>query len=304
MAHDGALFQSSLWEAVQKNLGIPVWRFEFGLVTKVTAKRGTFLHVRHGPLMLSYTPKTLHKVMDVLIPLAKKEHCWFIRMNPLIEDSEHYRKLFLSIGARPSPIHAMDGEVCWVLDLDKSEEELLAGMRKTTRYEIRKAMQLGVEVRESADIEQFLKLYKETAKRQGFVGHRGIAEEFEIFAKHAQLYLGFHQKKLLAGALIIYYENQAIYHHGASVRTDVPVSHLIQWTAIREAKRRGMKLYNFWGIAPEGAHDHPWQGITVFKKGFGGREVRYLHSQDIPISPLYIVPYMVESVRKMMKGYS
>lgn len=301
---DPALFQSSLWEAVQKKRGIPVWRFEFGLVVKVTAKRGTFLHVRHGPLLLSYSPQTLKKVLQVLLPLAKKEHCWFIRMNPLIADSDENRKLFLGIGARPSPIHAMDAEVCWVLDLDKSEDQIFADMRKTTRYEIKKAIKLGVEVRESHNVEQFLELYHETAKRQGFVGHKGIKEEFAVFSKNAQLLLGFHQKKLLAGALILYYGNQAIYHHGASMLSDIPASHLVQWHAIRAAKKRGMKRYNFWGIAPGEALHHPWAGITIFKKGFGGREIRYLHSHDVPVSPLYAISYGVESVRRMMKGYS
>lgn len=310
---DDALFQSRQWGEVQKRLGLPVWRFEFfdgkkkigcAQVVKVTAKRGTFLHVRHGPLLLSYSPRTLHKVMQEVLPLAKKEHCWFLRMSPLIEDSEKNRKLFASIGARPSPIHAMDGEICWVLDLDKSEDEILAGMRKTTRHEIKKAMSVGVEVKDSRDIGKFLELYKETATRQGFVEHKGIREEFDVFSKHAQLLLGYYQNKLLAGALILYWGGQAIYHHGASIRSQIPVSHLLQWIAINEAKKRGMKRYNFWGIAPEGMSHHPWQGITLFKKGFGGREIQYLHSQDIPISPLYAISYAIESVRRVVKGYS
>ncbi len=312
-----ALFQSGIWGQVQKNLGVPVWRYGFyngnkligvAQIIKVRARRGTFLHVRHGPLLLSNSPAVWRQAVNFFRNLAAKEHCWFIRMNPLIPDSEENRKLLTHLGAKPAPIHAMDGELCWVLDLTPTQDELMAGMRKTTRYEIRRAQKLGVTVREgeSRDIDKFLDLYKKTSVRHGFVPHKGLAQEFTVFSKahRALLLLGYYDNTLTAGAIILFYGDQSIYHHGASIPSDAPVSHLVQWEAMLSAKKRGMKLYNFWGIAPVDHPNHPWQGISVFKKGFGGREIRYFHSHDIPVSPLYLLPYGVESVRRIMKGYS
>lgn len=311
-----ALFQSWPWGDVQIALGVPVRRLGFyrgntligiAQTVKVTARRGTFLHVRHGPLVLDLTGEVWKFVRTTLVELARKEHCWFIRMSPLLEDTDQNQKLLSSLGARPSPIHAMDAELCWVLSLNKNEDELLADMRKTTRYEIRSAMKQNVTVREGGieDLPDFFSLYETTSKRHGFVPHRGIAEEFRIFHKlgKAQLLLGVHENKVIAGAIILYYNNQAIYHHGASVSGTVPVSYLIQWKAILEAKKRGMDVYNFWGIAPLDSKNHPWRGISLFKKGFGGREVRYIHSRDITLDPRYLFTYVVESARKMAKGY-
>lgn len=312
-----ALFQSWMWGEVQKRANMPIYRFGFYSGEKlvgvaqamlVKAKRGTFLHVRHGPVLEKGDHKTWKSVVSLLTAEAKKYDCLFVRISPLLPDTEDTAALFSSLKTKPAAIHRMDGEYCWVLDLDKPEDELLTGMRKTIRYEIRKGIKDGVEVfstTNSANLTDFFDLYSATSTRQGFVPHTGIREEFEVFAKakQAMLYVGKFEKKTTAAAIILYYGHQAIYHHGASVQTSVPVSPLVQWEAILDAKKRGMKVYNFWGIAPENSPKHPWRGITLFKKGFGGRELRYSHAQDIPISPLYIIPRAIETVRRLMRGY-
>lgn len=282
----GALFQSWEWGEVEKKLGKKVWRLAWpkgiAQVVKVPARRGAFLHIRHGPIG--------DIRFEDIITLAKKEHAWFIRISP---QEESIRKGFV-----PAPIHAMDAEVCWVLDLDKSEDELLAGMRKTTRYEIKHA---AATVGKSADIDKFFTLYDETSKRHQFVEHKGIREEFETL--DCDLFLASQEKQLLAAAIIVYFGNQAIYHHGASIPNKVGASYLVQWEAIRQAKKRGMKIYNFWGIAPDDNPLHPWAGLSAFKKGFGGRLLRFAHAQDYLVSPLSFFPRAVENLRRWLKGY-
>ena len=313
----GALFQSWLWGDVQKKMGIPVWRYGvyeggrligIAQIIKVSAKRGWFLHVRHGPIIATQNNAVWRFAIQWLKAFAQQEQCWFVRINPLIADSIEHRALMVLLGLKSAAIHAMDGEYCWVLDLDRSLDELLAGMRKTTRYEIRKSEKLLVEVSRSNDpkgLRDFLSLYAKTFQRHEFVPHKGIGEEFEIFGKsgRAQLYLARHEGEILAGAIVLWYGNQAIYHHGASVSTRVPASYAIQWQAIIDAKKRGIKLYNFWGIAPDNKPNHPWRGITLFKKGFGGRIVEYIHTQDLPVSVWYPWSRAIEAVRRIRKGY-
>ncbi|OGG34516.1 hypothetical protein A2363_04960 [Candidatus Gottesmanbacteria bacterium RIFOXYB1_FULL_47_11] len=282
-----ALFQSWDWGEVEKKLGHKIWRLTWpggiAQVVKVPARRGTFLHIRHGPV------GTIQ--LDDVIELAKKERAWFIRISPQVQKIDYP-------GFVPAPIHAMDAEVCRVLDLDKREDELLLGMRKSTRYEIKHA---SATVKKSRDIEKFIRLYDATAKRHNFVEHKGIREEFDSL--DCDLFLASHGGHLAAAAIIVYSGDQAIYHHGASVPNKFGASYLVQWEAIREAKRRGMKVYNFWGIAPDNAPNHPWQGLTAFKTGFGGREVRFIHAMDLPVSPWYVIPKTIEGIRKKIKGY-
>lgn len=313
----GALFQSWLWGEVQKQQNIPLWRFGIyrgrrlvgvAQIIKVSARRSTFLHIRHGPVFANVKKNVWQWFLNEIKTLAKKEGARFIRLNPLIENSPRNQQLFTSLGLIASAIHAMDAEYAWMLDVGKSESELLSDMRKTTRYEVKHALNLGVVIEKStdpADLATFFDLYKKTAKRQGFVEHTGIEEEFAAFAKEekALLFTGKYKGEILAAAIILFVGNQGIYHHSASAPSTTGVNYLLQWEAMREAKRRGMDFYNFWGIAPYNKPSHPWRGITLFKTGFGGHLREYIHAHDLPLSSFYVIPRAIEIWRRWQKGY-
>lgn len=312
-----ALFQSWDWGMVQIDLGNTVIRlgwYENGALVAIAqivcvrAKRGVFLHIRHGPVVRTDMSSPWEQVVAALKNQAHAHRALFIRISPLIPNTPENQSLLHAFGFIPAAIHAMDAELCWLLDLTPTAEEILKNMRKTTRYEIRKAESLGVQVHSSdtvKDIHQFMTLYDTTISRHGFVGHKGILEEFMVFARRKQAVLlsGIYDGQIQAAAIILFYGNQGIYHHGASVASKIPVSSLVQWEAIKLTKQRGYAQYNFWGIADDDNTRHPWKGLTLFKKGFGGFEQRYIHAQDLPIHPLYIIPRSVEIVRKRMKGY-
>lgn len=314
-----SLFQSWNWGDTQQKIKYQgkIWRFGFyeddkligiAQIFKIEARKGTFLHIRHGPIFQEWKKKYLSFFLHKIRDLAKIEKAVYIRLSPLIANTAENRTFFSSLGFINSPIHAIDGEYCWVLNLKKTEEELLSGMRKTTRYLIKQAQKLGVvikQTKEKSEIGDFLDLYKHTAKRQKFIEHKGVGEEFDIFLKDDQitLFKGYFQNKLIAVALIIFYNHQAIYHHSASIEQRIPVNYLLQWEAIKEAKKRNMSFYNFWGIAPPKKQNHPWKGLTVFKQGFGGETIEYLHAKDLPLSPLYCTTYALEWLRKLRKGY-
>ncbi len=310
-----SLFQSWNWgETIKIN---NLWRLglydsnelvAIAQIEKVTARRGTFLHIRHGPVFKRLKNKQFRFILESLKGLCRINKASFIRISPLIDNSNDNKIFFRNFGFRDAPIHRMDSEYCWVLDLDKNEDELMTGMRKTTRYLVKAAEKMGIVIEKSTDIKdlhQFKDLYDQTAQRHGFVKHIGICEEFNQFRKDDQiiLYKGIYGEKLLAAALVIYYNHQAIYHHSASIQQKIPVNYLLQWEIIKDAKKRGLKVYNFWGIAPESNRNHPWQGLTLFKKGFGGRIIEYIHAMDCPLSYKYCATYIIEMIRKIRKRY-
>jgi len=112
------------------------------------------------------------------------------------------------------------------------------------------------------------------------------------------IFLGKHQGKYLAGAFVIFWQNRAFYHHGASIKSKVPLSSLLQFFAIKEAIKRRCSFYNFWGIAESEDKSHPWYGLTFFKKGFGGEKKVYLRTKDYPLSFWYLLNYVVEKIRR------
>lgn len=275
------------------------------------AKRGRYLTIPAGPIIDWNDPDIIISFVDLAKTFAKEKGCVFIRVRPQLIADEFSKELFKKLGFSDAPMH-LHAELTLQIDITKPEEELLAQMRKTTRYEIRQAINKGVTVKTSADpadIKGFYELQLETAKRQGFIPfpYNYLHEQFKIFASEnkALLFSAYHEKKLLAQAFIIFYGIEAAYHYGVSTEAgrDYPGAYLIQWEAIKEAQRRGLKRYNLWGIAPLDNPKHRFYRISIFKRGFGGQEVQYLHAQDLPINkPLYFLNFAIESLRKKTRN--
>lgn len=280
-------------------------------VYKIIARRGSFLFCPHGPLIKEKQPSAYNALFDYLKGLAKQEKVDFIRISPLEIKTDESVKIFKDGGFRDAPLH-MHPELAWVLDITPTEEELLKNMRKNTRYSINKAQKDGVEVVASDgldDLGTFYDVYMETASRQDFVPFSKdyIKKEFEIFRQDGKILLFFakYNGEVIATAMIIYCNGSGFYHHGASTRnhTNITASELLQWQAIREAKRRGMSVYNFWGVAPENAPNHPWVGLSRFKKGFGGAGEEYVHAQDYPVTLKYWFNFTIETIRRIKRNY-
>ena len=318
------------WGEFNREMGDSIWHLGIydddqlmavALVLGVRARRGNFLFIPHGPIIKSQgisQSETRHKIQTILQVLtqelqtiAKEEGIIFIRISPLLAELEVNRLTFKNLGFRPAPtqIHA---EVTWTLDLAPDEEQLLMGMRKTTRNLVRRAEREGVSVTISdseEDVLRFYKLYNDTSKKQHFTPFslRYIKEEVYSFSRdgHARVVLGWYKGEPHSGAIVIVYGTSAYYHHGASssVYPKIPTAYAVQWAAIKEAKRLGVAHYNFWGIAPEEQNkSHPWAGLTLFKKGFGGYRTDYLHAQDLPLSWKYWITWGIETLRRKKRN--
>jgi len=307
------------WGEFNKSTGVKLWRLgvyddnglrAVFLTIKIKARRGTFLFVPQGPVVsddFEVSILNLNIIVDYLKELAKEEACDFIRISPAFENEPAYKIVFNGLGFRQAPIH-MHAELMWLLDISVEEKTLLKNMRKTTRYSINKAERDGVRIIKSSNPDDVMKLnslYKETALRHKFTPYSldYLAKEFGSFIKDGQvlLFLAEYKGEIIASAMIIFYGGAAYYHHGASInRGQVPAAYLLQWEAIKEAKSRGASIYNFWGVAAVG-DNHPWSGLTLFKKGFGGYSKEYLPAQDLPITGKYWLSFIVEKIRKVRR---
>lgn len=281
-------------------------------VYKIVARRGSFLFCPHGPILNCEIEKVFNDFIVYIKNIASKEKVDFIRMSPLIPNSEKNKQIFFENNFREAPVHMMHPELAWILDISLSEEELFKAMKKRHRNSVSRAKREGVEIiqtQEVEDIDKFYGIYKRTADRQNFVpfSKEYVKKEFKIFLQNnkASLFFAYYNNEIIATAIIIFSHDSGFYHHGASIRkySNIPASEFLQWSAILECKKRGLSKYNFWGIAPENAKNHPWFGLTKFKKGFGGYSEEYLHVKDLPLSKKYWLNYIIETVRKIKKGY-
>jgi len=98
---------------------------------------------------------------------------------------------------------------------------------------------------------------------------------------------------------MMFFGNTVTYLHGVSGNEDrnVMAPYLLHWQIIREVKKMGYDSYDFWGIAPpQAGEDHPWAGITRFKKGFGGRAISYMGAFDLVFNPLWYGAYKIAKI--------
>lgn len=284
------------------------------VIVSTHAKRGSFLYLPYGPMLPEqHREETLALFTQTLKKRAKDEGCWFVRVTPFLDDKKEIQELFQKNAYRPAPIHVL-AENTWLLDVTSDEEQLLAVMNKNHRNLIRRCEREGVKIDVSSDpsaLEDLHLLLDETAKRHHF--HRFsrsyIEKEFAAFARegNALVYRSYLKDGALDGAAVIYfYGTMAVYRHSGSRNIDkkIPTSYLIQWHIIQEAKKRGMRYYNFWGVAPENtSNKHPFHGITHFKKGFGGSQKDLLPCQDVPLSKKYWITWGIETIRRIKRGF-
>lgn len=323
-----SFLDSWAWGEFQKARGFKVWRLGLfdnsqlqaaALTIKIKARRGTYFLIQHGPVFKN--PKdesagrgdTVSRLLEPwrgeLAKMGKKEGAAFIRMNPLLERNGKNRDLFKQKGFIGAPMHANAYEATWKLDITPAEDDLLKEMRKTTRYLIRQAQKnsdiLIEKSDKSDDIQIYDKLNREVAQRQKFTpfSREYIKKEFEIFSKDKQVlwFFGKYQGETVAAALVVFWQGTGYYHQAASLQryAKLSVPYLLQWEAIREAKRRGCVSYDFWGYTdPKKYPNHPWAGPTLFKMGFGGAAHEYILTQDYPLSPLYWPTHVFERIRR------
>lgn len=245
-----------------------------------------------GPLFDS--KKSLNALMDGILKIARKNKAVFVRIEPPWTDYDLLKNWGRKAHAHYYPEHSL------ILDLGKSEEEILKQMKPKGRYNIKVAEKNGVTVRESRNALDFYKIFKETTERDKFSGHPLSYYEkmIETLGDHVKLYLAEVQGKVIAGVVVTYYKDTAIYYFGASSNEyrNLMAPYLLQWTAMRDAKKAGMKFYDLFGVAPEGDPHHPWAGITDFKMKFGGKRVSYAEAREKIVSPFW---YWAMRIRKL-----
>ena len=321
---DKTFLQSWDWGEFQLKMGNKIWRLGIfdgekligtALMSKIKARRGTFLLIQHAPSVVPLIageggPSLKIEILKILLEELKKigeeEGAIFIRMNPLWQNNE---EIFKQLGFKEAPMHANAYEATWKLDITLSEEELFKNMRKTTRYLVRQASKnpdVSIEESESLDDAKiYQKLNAEVAKRQRFVpfSFEYIKNEFEVFSKDKEIlwFFGKYKGELVAAALVVFWSGIGFYHQAASSlkHQKFSIPYLLSWAAIREAKKRGCNLFDFWGYTnPEKNPRHPWAGPTLFKMGFGGKAYEYVRAQDFPLSKKYWLTYFFEKARK------
>ncbi len=181
------------------------------------------------------------------------------------------------------------------LDLKLNEKDLLSNMRYNTRYNIRKALRNGIQVKEYGieHINQWYKLYQETAIR-----HNMPIQDEEYFSNilknqdnskngvTIKMLIADFKRTFLSSMFLVLANKRATYLYGASSPTkkELMASYALQWESIRISKEWGCTEYDMFGTAPNQNQNHPLHGVHVYKKGFGGNLYHRMGCWDYPFN--------------------
>lgn len=302
----GSFLQSPEWEQMNQAMGRKTWRVAGVLLIQHSLPHGfNYLYCPRPTFETS-------KFADFLVAcseIAQTEESIFLKIDPKEKISIEHIDVRVRLGRPLQPQQTI------VLDLSKSEDELLSGMHEKTRYNIRLAERKGIDVTNvvhrdaKEDFAIFWNLLEQTAIRQGFHPHQRKHYEFLSRMRTSEMSNKFffacqrddHGEVLAASMVNIDHDSRlgastATYLHGASSRDhrEMMAPYLLHWRIIQAAKHDNIRYYDLWGI-----DEKKWPGITRFKTGFGGSRIEYPPSLHIVYRPMWYVIYkLMELVRK------
>ena len=181
-----------------------------------------------------------------------------------------------------------------ILDISKSEEELLISMHTKQRYNIKYAEKNGVTTKigeDQKDFDIFWDLYESTSIRQKYyIRPKSYYQKIWSMFKDSgmsRILLAQYSGEPLASWMFLIYENVLYYPYGGSSEKHRNLfgSTYLGWKAILLGRKLGCHTFDMWGASenPENIND-PWWGFTNFKLKYGGEHVTYMDSYDLVVN--------------------
>lgn len=290
------ILQSELWAKFQESLGKEVLRASHGHYSYIAVIEktpvGKYLFVPYGPHLDSQGK--LKSAVASLRQSAKTEHAIFVRIEPTLHLSE---KSLHQMGAKKSK--DIDPAETWVVDFPETREQLLQKLPRRLRGYYNTHEKKGIEIiksRTPSDIKHLLKLQKQVFKSKNI---KTFSEDYlkkELEQDFATLYMAKHRDQIIAAILVFDDAKTRYYMQAASDKSyaKLNANGIITIQAILDAYDKGLRAFDFWGIAPDGASkDHPWAGFTAFKKMFDGRPAYYSGTYDVPVNHFRYLVYKI-----------
>lgn len=312
--------QSQQWRDIKEKLGNKT--FDAGKVWFQTTK------VPALNKFIGYIPRAKLEDIDwnLLKEAGQKANCVYISIDPsdlnvdtrdlILELKGKNPKLSFSNGI---PTHLIENAV---IDISKSEDELLANMKQKHRYNLKLSQKNGVQFKIGSSeemFEEFLKLYNETVKRQNYFGRSenylrtvwgelgsekretGSFEQTGDSQQAAQTMIAtvYYEGKALSSWMLFLYEDTIYYPYGGSSdeHKNVMATYTLVWELIKWGKEHNYKYLDLWGIEKDSRGEY--DGFSRFKLGFGGDHIIYEDTIDFVIDKgLYSFLKVAQNLRE------
>ncbi len=303
--------QTGLWAAVKETIGWQSVRLMVSQEDHIIAGAqvlfrslpllGKIGFVAKGPYFSVKQPELKALVIAELQGLARKYRIQQLVVQPG-EVDKALEQLLLKKGFRPSPLE-VSPRATVILDLSPNIGEIMAGINRKTRYNIRLSGRKGITVREGteADLDSYYQILATTGARKHFSPYpkayfKAMWRLLRPYG-YAQLFIAEYEGEAVSAQLAIPFGDTVI--NKMSVWNgrygNRRPNEALQWASIQWAKEQGYRYYDFEGIEPSAAiairNGEPMpkslkQTVTSFKLGFGGQAVLFPAAYDYLYNPL------------------
>jgi lipid II:glycine glycyltransferase (peptidoglycan interpeptide bridge formation enzyme) len=270
-------------------------RCAFGVQVLVRKPRlfpWAFAYAPRGPVFECWSPATLDAFTSALqrAVAASPARVSHVRIEPEIElggpadvDGEFrhaLRRCGWRVGTPIQPPRTRQ------VDLRPDESALWGDLRKKWRQYVNKARKSEIRVVDATvdRLPEFYSIYRETARRAGFVirtyeSYLGVWQAFERLGMARLLMAEGPDGVGLATLFLLRVGDRVVEPYGGMTPAgaDCRANYLLKWEAMRTSREQGATSYDMWGISHE--------GIEHFKAGFGGREIKYVGAWDLVLDP-------------------
>jgi lipid II:glycine glycyltransferase (peptidoglycan interpeptide bridge formation enzyme) len=251
-----------------------------------------FAYAPRGPVLEHWNPATLdaftvglrHAVASGPTRLSHVRIEPEIELNGPADVDGEFRHALRRCGWRPgTPIQPPRTRQ---VDLRPDEAALWGELRKKWRQYVNKARKSEVRVVDATvdRLPEFYSIYRETARRAGFVirtyeSYLGVWRAFGRLGMARLLMAEGPDGVGLATLFLLRVGNRVVEPYGGmtAAGADCRANYLLKWEAMRTSREQGATSYDMWGISHE--------GIEHFKAGFGGREIKYVGAWDLVLDP-------------------
>lgn len=302
--------QSKAWSKLQEDLGEKAffWQetnYQYLAILKSTPV-GNYLYCPYGPI--AKDQNSFKSALKSLHNLAKENQAFFIRIEPITE------KFIKSLPSSAKKSQDLNPKETWVLDLTGNDDEFKNRLpSRLLRYH-KSAANKGISIETShqpKDINHLLKLQKSLAEKKGINTFSEEYLETELNQPFATLYLvkyqnfETNQSEIVAAGLV--FDDKITRYNLQGAQNDtgrsLHATGILTIQLILDAREKGLKSFDFWGIAPDGApKTHPWAGFTAFKKTFAGKEVKHAGTYDVVLKPFkYHFYQLTRKLNRLMR---
>ncbi len=310
---EASFLQSYVWADFQRSIGHNTHLIEGSgwscLFIERNTAAGRYLFAPYGPTLVSIA--AAKQAFQAARALGAKTGADWLRLEPRIFSNNHglIKDVMKQAKGKPAP-RKVEPNLTRIVDLTPGPEDILASISQTTRNIIRRnGREKTFSFRTSTnpnDMKLFTKMLGAVARRKGvgFYSDSYYHQQAEILmpAGMMLLELAYENKSPIGGAIIHDYNQLSSYTYAATApeARDRNVSALLLWQAFMNARQRGVKKFDLYGIAPDDAGpSHPWSGFSSFKKKFGGDVIEYAGTWDIPLTSKYMLYRAAYSAKKL-----